>query len=52
VDGQLWIDMLDDRNLMSHTYDEARAQEAIEHICRHYLAGLAQLHEYFLARRD
>lgn len=46
MDGQLWIDMLDDRNLMSHTYDEERAQEAIEHICQRYLAGLTQLHDY------
>jgi nucleotidyltransferase substrate binding protein (TIGR01987 family) len=50
MDGQLWIDMLEDRNLMSHTYDEARAQEAIEHICLHYLTGLTQLHDYLLER--
>jgi nucleotidyltransferase substrate binding protein (TIGR01987 family) len=50
VEGQLWIDMLEDRNLMSHTYDEARAQEAIEHICQRYLAGLTQLHDYLLKR--
>lgn len=50
TDGQLWIDMLEDRNLMTHTYDEERAQEAIEHICQRYLEALAQLHQYLLER--
>jgi nucleotidyltransferase substrate binding protein (TIGR01987 family) len=50
TDGQMWMDMLEDRNLMAHTYDEARALEAIDHICRRYLAGLEQLHQYLRAR--
>lgn len=49
-DGQLWIDMLENRNLMTHTYDEERAHEAIQHICEDYLQGLAQLHQYLLDR--
>jgi nucleotidyltransferase substrate binding protein (TIGR01987 family) len=49
-DGQLWIDMLEDRNLMTHTYDEARALLAADHICRRYMAGLEQLHQYLSAR--
>jgi len=28
-DGQLWIDMLEQRNLMAHTYDVHRAQQAL-----------------------
>lgn len=50
TDGQLWIDMLEDRNLMAHTYDEARALEAVNHICRRYMAGLEQLYHYLLAK--
>ena len=50
ADGQLWIDMLEDRNLMAHTYDEARAIKAVNHICQHYIAGLNDLHQYLLAR--
>ncbi|MEZ5673115.1 MAG: nucleotidyltransferase substrate binding protein [Thiotrichaceae bacterium] len=50
VDGQLWIDMLEDRNLMSHTYDEQRANLAISHIRQHYLNGLAQLQTYLRDR--
>lgn len=50
TDGQLWIDMLEDRNLMAHTYDEARALDAVDHICRRYVAGLEQLHQTLSAR--
>lgn len=50
VDGQMWMDMLEDRNLMAHTYDEARALEAVGHICKRYAAGLEQLHQYLSAR--
>jgi nucleotidyltransferase substrate binding protein (TIGR01987 family) len=50
TDGQLWIDMLADRNLMTHTYDEARALKAVDHICQRYMVGLEQLHQYLLAR--
>ena len=50
VDGQLWIDMLEDRNLMAHTYDEARARVAISHICDRYVAGLTQLHHYLTTK--
>jgi len=49
-DGQLWMDMLADRNLMAHTYDEAQAKQAVDHICRRYISGMAQLHEYLLAQ--
>jgi nucleotidyltransferase substrate binding protein (TIGR01987 family) len=49
-DGQMWIDMLEERNLMAHTYSEERAILAIEHICQHYINGLMQVHQYFLDR--
>lgn len=50
ADGQLWIDMLEDRNLMTHTYDETRANLAISHIRENYLTGLAQLQDYLSER--
>ena len=50
TDGQMWMDMLEDRNLMAHTYDEARALEAVDHICQRYIAGLEQLHQTLSAR--
>ncbi len=50
TDGQLWIDMLEERNLMAQPYDEERALEAVNHIRQRYMAGLEQLHGYLLAR--
>lgn len=46
IDGQLWIDMLENRNVMAHVYDEARAQTTVELICRLYLPALIQLHQF------
>ena len=46
-DGQLWIDMLEDRNLMAHTYDQARALKATKHICERYFLGLKHLVSFF-----
>ena len=50
VDGELWIAMLEERNLMAHTYDDARAQAAVTQIQSRYLAGLSQLHELLAAK--
>lgn len=50
TDGQLWIDMLEDRNLMTHVYNEAHAIKAVQHICQHYMTGLEQLRQYLLSR--
>ena len=45
INGQLWIDMLEERNLMAHTYDDARARKAVDQIQERYLGGLQQLHD-------
>lgn len=50
VDGQMWIDMLENRNQIAHTYDEARARETVRQICRSYLPALEQLYRYLLER--
>lgn len=49
-DGQAWIDMMEDRNLMAHTYDDAKAELAIQHICQKYLKSITQVYTYFNER--
>jgi len=43
-DGSTWIDALDKRNLMSHTYDENRSNEAISLIKNKYFIVLQELY--------
>ena len=44
ADGQLWIDMLKDRNLMSHTYDEEIFLQAAERIATRYVIAVQLLY--------
>jgi nucleotidyltransferase substrate binding protein (TIGR01987 family) len=48
TDGQVWIDMLDHRNLLSHTYDEAAFEMAVEAIASRYLPAMESLHALLL----
>ena len=49
-DGQLWIDMLDCRNLMAHTYDEAVFDQAVHAMAERFLRGLEEVHEFLKQR--
>jgi nucleotidyltransferase substrate binding protein (TIGR01987 family) len=48
-DGQSWIDMLDHRNLLSHTYDFSVFEKAVDAIAAHYLSALDSLHGFLMA---
>ena len=48
ADGQVWIDMLDHRNLLSHKYDSAIFEQAADAIASRYLPAMAALHEFLM----
>ncbi|MCP9809205.1 nucleotidyltransferase substrate binding protein [Cyanobium sp. HWJ4-Hawea] len=43
AEGQIWIDMLEQRNLMAHTYDEQRARQATAMIRERFAPALLEL---------
>jgi len=46
-DGQAWIDMLDHRNLLAHTYDASVFEAAVDAIAKRYLPALSAMHGWF-----
>ncbi len=46
-DGRLWIDILDCRNRMSHTYDEAAFDQAVHEMAKRFLRGFDELQDFF-----
>ena len=44
-DGHTWIDALDKRNIMAHTYNETTAREAVDLIRTKYFLLLKHLHD-------
>ena len=47
ADGHAWIDALEKRNLLSHTYNETLAKEAIARIQNSYFSFLEHFHNSF-----
>lgn len=42
--GDLWLDMLEKRNLMSHTYDEFTANQSFQMVRDEFIHGIEQLY--------
>ena len=51
LDGQVWIDMMDHRNVLSHKNDSLTFEKAVDAISNRYLPAMEKLHEY-LARKS
>ena len=45
-DGQKWIDMMLDRNVLAHTYDQKRFRKALTSVKNIYLPELEKLHRW------
>jgi len=51
-DGETWIEMLEARNLLSHTYDENTALKAYNLIKDKYFLAISQLIEFFNSKNN
>ena len=49
--GQVWINMMEDRNLMAHSYDEKKAALAINHIVTDYIKNIQQVYDYLYEKQ-
>jgi nucleotidyltransferase substrate binding protein (TIGR01987 family) len=49
-DGHTWVHMLEKRNELSHTYNEAVAEQAIEIIKYSYYPAIGQVYQFFKAK--
>jgi len=49
-DGTVWIEMLDHRKLLTHTYDSGLFAEAVTAVRDRYLGSLIQLQEWLRKR--
>ena len=46
MDEEIWLDMLADRNLVTHLYDEKAAMTLVDHILNRYIPEFCQLQSF------
>jgi len=49
--GETWIDMLEKRNLLAHTYDQTNFDLALKSIQESYFPELIKLYEFFRSNK-
>ena len=47
MDGEVWMDMIEKRNLSSHTYNQTVALTIVESIAEHYYPAFCELQQRF-----
>ncbi|MBF0419120.1 MAG: nucleotidyltransferase substrate binding protein [Magnetococcales bacterium] len=47
-DAQVWLEIMQHRNLLSHNYDFKTFDEALRRVDERYFAAFDRLHEFFL----
>ena len=45
-DGDIWLEMLEQRNLMVHTYEEKIFKTTVNKISKTYFAAISQVYQY------
>ena len=51
TDGQVWVDMMLHRNILSHTYDFSKFKEVLIAVDNKYLSAMDALHEWFVTKQ-
>ena len=50
--GGIWMNMIQDRNLTSHTYDETRVEVIVENIIHSYFINFDELEKTFMKLKN
>ncbi|MCP3876536.1 MAG: nucleotidyltransferase, partial [Desulfobacteraceae bacterium] len=49
-DGVIWLEMMEQRNLMAHTYSDEIFKKAVKAICEKYYTAILQVFTFFLKK--
>ena len=52
ANGEMWLEMLGNRNLLSHVYNQTQADSILELIKQKYTQQLRQLQNFFINKLD
>ncbi|MBM2816583.1 MAG: nucleotidyltransferase substrate binding protein, family [Ignavibacteria bacterium] len=51
-DGHTWLEMLEKRNELTHTYNSEVAENAVDVIKNHYIFAVSQVYQYLKLKYD